>query len=56
MIELTAGEGELKAVIHVTRKETGKTETYDIVGKVSREQWEEFVHSLNENEPQKEVK
>jgi len=35
MAELKAREGELKAVIHVTRKETGKTETYQVVGRVN---------------------
>jgi hypothetical protein len=38
MIELKGREGELKAVIHVTRKETGKTETYEIVGRVDHEE------------------
>ena len=36
-MELKAKEGELKAVIQVTRKETGKIETYEIVGRVLHE-------------------
>lgn len=35
MAELKSGEGELKAVIHVTRKETGLVETYEVTGKVN---------------------
>ena len=38
MIELKAREGELKAVIHVTRKETGKVETYEVVGHVNHDE------------------
>jgi hypothetical protein len=37
MIELKPREGELKAVIQVTRKETGKVETYEIVGRVNHD-------------------
>lgn len=38
MADLKAREGELKAVIQVTRKETGKVETYEIVGKVNHDE------------------
>lgn len=35
MAELKSAEGELKAVIHVTRKATGKVETYEVTGRVN---------------------
>lgn len=35
MASLQSKEGELKAVIHVTRKETGLVETYEVTGKVN---------------------
>ncbi|MDO9131979.1 hypothetical protein [Hydrogenophaga sp.] len=43
MAELKAAEGELKAVIHVTRKETGKVETYEVVGKVNHEEMQALL-------------
>lgn len=43
MAELKAQEGELKAVIQVTRKETGKVETYEIVGKVGHQEMEALL-------------
>lgn len=43
MAELKAAEGELKAVIQITRKETGKVETYEIVGKVNHEEMQAII-------------
>lgn len=43
MVELSGKEGELKAVIQVTRKETGKVEEYTIVGKVKHEDMQELL-------------
>lgn len=43
MAELKAAEGELKAVIKVTRKDTGKVETYEVTGKVNHEQMESLL-------------
>ncbi len=51
-MELKGREGELKAVIQVTRKETGKVEEYEIVGRVNHEDAEK----LGIVEDQKEVK
>lgn len=51
MINLQGKEGELKAVIQVTRKESGKVETYEIVGKVNHEEFQKLL----EQQP-KEVK
>jgi hypothetical protein len=34
MPELTGQPGELRATVHVTRKATGKVETYELVGHV----------------------
>lgn len=42
-MDLKAGEGELKAVIQVTRKETGRVETYEIVGKVKHDDMQELL-------------
>jgi len=36
--KIQGGEGELHATIHVTRKETGKVETYNIVGRVAKDE------------------
>lgn len=43
MAELKAAEGELKAVIQVTRKDTGKVETYEVVGKVNHEEMDALL-------------
>ena len=37
MSELKGQPGELRATIHITRKATGKVETYELVGQVSPE-------------------
>ncbi len=38
MSELRAQSGELRATIHVTRKATGKVETYELIGAATPEQ------------------
>lgn len=50
MSSLNAQVGELHGVIQVTRKDTGKVETYNIVGKVNHEQAE----ALGLNQPKQE--
>lgn len=39
--------GELHAVIHITRKETGKVETYELVGRTTPEQHARIVHGAS---------
>jgi len=39
MSNIKAKEGELRATIHVTRKATGKVDTYELVGKCTPEQF-----------------
>lgn len=34
MVELSGGLGEFRMTIEVKRAETGKTETFDLIGKV----------------------
>lgn len=50
MVELKAAEGELKAVLQITRVATGKTETVEIVGKVSHEEMEALLKKDEEEE------
>lgn len=38
MSDLKAVGGELRATIHITRKATGKVETYELVGRTTPEQ------------------
>jgi hypothetical protein len=40
LIELTGQPAEIGMTIHVTRKETGVTETYELIGKVINEDLE----------------
>jgi len=48
MIELKPKEGELKAVIHVTRKDSGKVETYEVTGKVNHEELQALINKQSE--------
>lgn len=43
MSELTGQGGELRATIQVTRKATGKVETYELVGRTTLEQHEQIM-------------
>ena len=38
MSELSGTGGELRATVHITRAETGKVETYEVVGRTTPEQ------------------
>ena len=42
MAELNGQIGELRMTVQVTRKETGKVETYDLVGFLDEDQLKEF--------------
>lgn len=42
MSNLTGQAGELRMSIEITRKETGKVETYELVGTATKEQAEEL--------------
>lgn len=42
MADLKANVGELHFKVQVTRKETGKVEEYDLIGKVTHEQAEQL--------------
>ena len=48
MTNLTGQGGELRATVHVTRKETGKVETYEIVGNTTPEQHEQISKDIHE--------
>jgi hypothetical protein len=48
MSDLKTQIGELRATIHVTRKDTGNVDTYEIVGKTTPEQHEQIMQQLNE--------
>jgi hypothetical protein len=43
MSELKGIVGELRATVHVTRKATGKVETYEVVGGVTQEQADKIL-------------
>lgn len=45
MSELAADIGELRAVISITRKETGAVETYELVGRTTPEQHAQIEQS-----------
>lgn len=47
MPELTGQPGELRATVHVTRKATGKVETYELVGHVMPQAEEEKSDGSN---------
>ena len=47
MSEIKGPGGELRATIHITRKETGKVETYELVGRTSPEQHAEIMEAIN---------
>ena len=38
MSELSGIGGELRATVHITRKDTGRVETYEVVAKTTPEQ------------------
>ncbi len=54
-MELKAQKGEMRATIHVKRKATGKTETYQVVGHQDPEKLKEIVASHNEHNKSKTI-
>jgi hypothetical protein len=42
MIELSGQIGEVRMTVEITRKETGKVETYDLVGFLDEDQLKEL--------------
>ena len=49
MNEGKGGGGELRAVVTITRKETGKVEEYELVGHATEEQIEQMKDQQNGN-------
>lgn len=47
MSELNGQPGELRITLTVTRKETGKVETFDLVGQATPEQYAAIMHSAS---------
>lgn len=45
MSDLKATGGELRATIHVTRKATGKVETFEIIGHTDPEKLKELLEA-----------
>jgi hypothetical protein len=43
MSNLSGQGGELRATVHITRKATGKVETYELVGRTTPEQHEQIM-------------
>lgn len=43
MIELKGQEGELAFTVSITRKDTGKTEEYQLVGRITEDQLNELT-------------
>jgi hypothetical protein len=50
MANLQAQLGELRATIHITRKETGKVETVELVGHSDPEKLKEILDKQKENQ------
>jgi hypothetical protein len=48
MIELSGQVGELRLSIEITRKETGKTEKYEMVGFIDEKKLADLVEVENE--------
>ena len=51
MTEAKGGGGELRAVVTITRKETGKVEEFELVGHATQEQVEQLKEQ-NHGNPQ----
>jgi len=49
MVQLTPEPGELRATIHIKRKETGKVEMYEIVGHKDPEKLKEILANHRAN-------
>jgi hypothetical protein len=47
MASLLGQTGELRFTVEVKRKETGKVETFDLVGKITEEQLKELQDGSN---------
>lgn len=47
MADLSGQAGEIKMTVHITRKETGRVEEYQLVGKVTGEQLEELNNACD---------
>ena len=51
MGENSAGGGgaEVRATVHITRAATGKTETYEVVGRATAEQLQQLIEGENDD-------
>lgn len=47
MINIKVQSGELRATIHVTRKATGKVETYELTARTTPEQHARIMHGAS---------
>jgi hypothetical protein len=47
MSNLVGGVGEIRLTVEIKRKDTGKVETYDLVGTITDEQIKELQHGGN---------
>lgn len=54
MSELQGTPGELRATISITRKATGKVETYELVGHVTAEQEQQLLENSGQTEKENE--
>lgn len=50
MSDLKGQTGELRATIQVTRKATGKVETFELVGRTTPAQHEQMIQELNKED------
>lgn len=49
MSDLTGAVGEVKLTVSITRKETGKVETFEMTGKVTQDQLNELEKENGSN-------
>ena len=54
MSNLTGSVGEIRLTVEIKRKDTGKVETYDLVGTITDEQIKELQHGSNPQHSSKE--
>lgn len=50
MSDLKGQTGELRATIQITRKATGKVETFELVGRTTPEQHEQIMQELKKED------
>lgn len=50
MSDIKGQTGELRATIQITRKATGKIETFELVGRTTPEQHEQIMQDLNKED------